>query len=113
MNRLPKVMKGDRIVDAVAVPMLSVAQAVLLGVAVFATREAFQSLYGDSPLQVLTIFKLTGAAFGVAGLEVLRRVCAERLGQSYANALRIVLYRHLAGMQKSALDCRNTCSPMK
>ena len=37
---------------------------------------------------------------------MLRRICAERLGQSYANSLRIVLYRHLAGMPKSVLDQR-------
>ena len=106
MSRLPKVLNGDRIFDAVAVPMLSVAQAVLLSVAAFATREAFQALHGGVPLHIATVIKLVGAALGVAGLDVLRRVCAERLGQSYANALRIALYRHLAGMPKSALDQR-------
>ncbi len=106
MSRLPKFLTGDRILDAVALPLLSIAQAILLGIGVFATREAFGALHTGGPLGMWTLFKLIASGVGTAALEVLRRVCAERLGQSYASSLRIALYRHLAGMRKRDLDAR-------
>ncbi|WP_298912183.1 ABC transporter ATP-binding protein [uncultured Roseobacter sp.] len=106
MNKLPKILASDRILDAVALPLLSVGQAVFLGIGVFATREAFGALHEGVQLQNMTLCKLAGSGILAVGLEFLRRICAERLGQSYASSLRLGLYRHLAGMQKSELDAR-------
>ncbi|MFD1160489.1 ABC transporter transmembrane domain-containing protein [Roseovarius aestuarii] len=106
MSGLPKFLTGDRISDAVALPLLSIGQAIFLGVGVFATREAFTALHVGEALASWTLFKLIVSGVGMSGLEVLRRACAERLGQSYAGSLRIVLYRHLAGMRKRELDAR-------
>ena len=106
MSKLPAFYSGDRIVDAVALPLLSIGQVVFLAIGVFATRDAFSALHGGGSLSNWTLFELIGSGLGAAGLEVLRRICAERLGQSYASSLRLVLYRHLAGMRKHELDAR-------
>ncbi|WP_371225214.1 ABC transporter transmembrane domain-containing protein [Roseovarius sp. 2305UL8-3] len=106
MSKLPTFYTGDRILDAVALPLLSVGQVAFLAIGVFTTRDAFGALHAGELLSALTLFKLIGAGIGAAALEVLRRICAERLGQSYASSLRIVLYRHLAGMHKRELDAR-------
>lgn len=106
MSRLPTFFSSDRIVDAVALPLLSIGQVAFLAIGVFATREAFGALHVGEPLTGATLLKLIGSGLGAAGFEVIRRICAERLGQSYANSLRLVLYRHLAGMRKRELDMR-------
>lgn len=106
MSKLPAILAGGRIFDAVALPLFSIGQAVCAGIGVFATREAFAALHSGEPLYDWALFKLVASGLAAAGIEVLRRVCAERLGQSYANSLRIVLYQHLAGMNKRELDAK-------
>lgn len=106
MTRLPNFLAGERIPDAVALPLLSIGQAVFLGIGVFATREAFGALHAGTSLESWTLWKLIGSGVLAAALEVVRRICAERLGQSYASSMRIALYTHLAGMRKSELDAR-------
>lgn len=106
MSKLPAFYSGDRILDAVALPLLSVGQVIFLAIGVFATRDAFDALHAGGLLSTWTLFELVGSGLGAAGLEVLRRICAERLGQSYASSLRTALYRHLAGMRKQELDAR-------
>lgn len=103
MSRLPKLMTRDRILDAVLLPLIGVAQAFALGVGAFATRDAFSALYsGDGPtMDVLAT--LAGAGVVVAGLELLARQRGEALGQGYTRALRHVLYDHIAGMDRRAV----------
>ena len=106
MSSLPKLLKGDRVFDAVTLPLLSIAQAFLIAVGVFATREAFTALHSGTGIETWTLAKLILAGLAGSGIEFLRRVLAERLGQSYAASLRLRLYEQLAGMNKSELDNR-------
>jgi ATP-binding cassette subfamily B protein/ATP-binding cassette subfamily C protein CydC len=72
-------------------------QAAAAGVAAFATRDVFRGLGNDTsaaPATALLALALSGVA--IAGLRVGERVLAERVGQSYAAALRITLFRHIS-----------------
>ncbi len=104
--RLPKLLERGRIRDAVLIPALGVAQALALGAAAFATRDAFTALHGNGSPSAGTLATLIGAGLVAAGIEVLSRQRSEALGQSYALSLRHVLYDHLAGMDRRELAAR-------
>ncbi|WP_108816759.1 ABC transporter transmembrane domain-containing protein [Loktanella sp. Alg231-35] len=106
MKQLPVLLKDDRVFDAVTLPFLGILQALFLGVGVFATREAFAAIHVGEDLAGWTMIKLIGVGIAVSCLEVLIRTTSERIGQSYANSLRITLYAHLAGMRYSELQRR-------
>ncbi|MEL6511984.1 MAG: ABC transporter ATP-binding protein [Pseudomonadota bacterium] len=106
MNRLPKVIEGDRIADTVFLPLMGVAQAVAIGIGAFATRDAFTALHAGMPPDLSTLTRLFLAGFVAAGLEYLLRMRAEALGQSYAAALRLKLFDHISGMPRRALETR-------
>ncbi len=103
MNRLPRILGEGRIRDVALVAFLGVGQAVAMGVAALSTRAVFAALHGDTPL-VVTAFVLLGlAGCAVAGIDVLIRIRAESLGQSYARSLRTALYRQIAGLSAGDL----------
>ncbi len=106
MSQIPPFLTRDRILDAVALPVLSIAQAGCLAIGIFATRAAFSTLHENTPLPPTVLIKLIGAGVCVALFEWLRRICAVRVGQSYANDFRARLYRHLAGMHYSDIESR-------
>lgn len=106
MNRLPALMDGDRVADVVAIPMFGIGQAVALGVGAFATRDAFAALHVGADPSPQTLATLLVAGLIVAGLELVSRQRAEALGQSYARALRLRLYDHIAGMSRRDLSQR-------
>ncbi|MEO0989779.1 MAG: hypothetical protein AAFX00_02395 [Pseudomonadota bacterium] len=101
MTPLPPLTENGRIVDAAIVVVCGVGQAAALAFATFATRDAFVALHGGGMPSIATL-----AEFGMAGLVAaacvqIARVRAEALGQSYAIALRRVIYAHIAGFSKS------------
>lgn len=53
-----------------------------------------------------------GIALGSAGLRMLERVDAERLGQSYVHQLRLILYKHLSKTPARSLQKRSRGSLM-
>ncbi len=106
MSQLPELMKGDRVKDAVLIPVLGILQAVALGFGAFATRDAFTALHDGTLPSNATLAWLFGAGATVAALAWLMRLRAEAIGQSYATALRRVLYAHIAGMSLSTLEKR-------
>lgn len=106
MSGLPKLLARNRVMDAVLIPMLGVAQALALGVGAFATRDAFTALHGNGGPTATTLGLLVGAGLTAAGIEVLSRQRSEALGQSYALSLRHALYDHLAGMDQREVAAR-------
>lgn len=100
MSPLPNLLVGDRVADAVLVPVLGVGQAVALGVGAFATRDAFAALHGGGAPGFDTLVRLVAAGLAAAGLDLIARQRSEALGQSYALSLRHVLYGHIAGMNR-------------
>ncbi len=106
MSGLPALLDGDRVADAVVIPVLGVGQATALGVGAFATRDAFAALHVGADPSPGTLATLLAAALAAAGLELASRRRAEALGQSYARALRRRLYDHIAGMSRRDLSQR-------
>lgn len=106
MSGLPHLLDGDRVGDAVLIPTLGIGQAVALGVGAFATRDAFEALHGGLGPAPGTLVTLLLAGLAAAGLELASRRRAEALGQSYARALRLRLYDHIAGMPRRRLSER-------
>ncbi|MFQ6548720.1 ABC transporter transmembrane domain-containing protein [Aestuariibius sp. 2305UL40-4] len=101
MTSLPKFASKDRVTDAVLVVLCGVAQATALAVATFATRDAFTALHAGTVPATTTLASLAGAGIVAAIALLLSRQRSEALGQSYAIALRRIIYAHLAGMPKT------------
>lgn len=108
MRALPPLATRDRVQSAVLVVGCGIAQAAALAVAAFATRDAFAALHGQDPLALRTILGLACAGVVAAVCLFLSRRQAEDLGQSYAIALRRVLYQQIASLPKSRHDQRRT-----
>lgn len=97
MSRLPPIGGEGRGRAIAEVALLAVGQAAAAGVAAFATRDIFRTLGSDNadmPTAPLLALALSGLA--IAGLRIGERVLAERVGQSYAAALRVRLFRHIS-----------------
>lgn len=103
---LPPVMADGRGGRLVALALIGVAQAGLLGIAAFATRAAFSALHaGGAPsTHALAVLVIAGA--GAAGCEAAARVLGEAVGQRYASAVRVTLYAALAAWPRDALRSR-------
>lgn len=96
MSRLPRITGDGRTRGLAGIVALAVGQAVAAGVAAFATRDVFAAL-GDSAtaLPVLALVFIAAAGLAIAVLRYAERVVAERVGQDYVAALRLLLFRHL------------------
>jgi ABC-type multidrug transport system fused ATPase/permease subunit len=94
--------------SAVLVVGCGIVHAAALAVAAFATRDAFAALHGQDPLQLRTILELACAGVIAAFCLFLSRRQAEDLGQSYAIALRRVLFQKIASLPKSRHEQRRT-----
>jgi len=108
MRTLPPLATQDRAISAVLLVGCGIVQAAALAVAAFATRDAFAALHGQDPLALRTILELGFAGVIAAFCLFLSRRQAEDLGQSYAIALRRVLYKKIASLPKSRHDQRRT-----
>lgn len=92
--------------DVALVAFLGIGQALAMGVAAMATRAVFAALHGDTPPATAAFVLLGLAGCAVAGVEILSRIRAESLGQSFARSLRTALYRHIAGFSADDLARR-------
>lgn len=106
MSALPRLLAEGRVRDAVLLPLSGIAQAAAIGLAAFATRDAFAALHAGAAPGPATLAVLVGAGTVVGLIEVLARRRGEALGQSYVHALRHAIYDHLAGMDRRALAAR-------
>ncbi|MEM9231284.1 MAG: ABC transporter ATP-binding protein [Pseudomonadota bacterium] len=108
MRALPPFITRDRAQSAVLVVGCGIAQAAALAIAAFATRDAFAALHGLDPLAPRTAIELAFAG-GIAALCLfVSRRQAEGVGQSYAIALRRVLFEQIASLPKSRHEQRRT-----
>lgn len=92
-----------------AVAMFALLQAVAAGAAAVATREAFAALADDNlvlPLFSLVLIAASGIA--IALFRWSERVVAERLGQDFAAAVRLKLFKHIARLPANELAKRRT-----
>ncbi|MEM7496856.1 MAG: ABC transporter ATP-binding protein [Pseudomonadota bacterium] len=99
MSGLPRLTGDGRGWGIAVVAALSVGQALAAGAAAIATRDVFAALAADArtvplPVEALAVLALSGVA--IAGLRVVERVVAEKLGQGYAAVLRQKLFTHLS-----------------
>lgn len=78
-------------------------QALALGLAAIATRDAFVALRDEGADLVSPVALLILAGVGVAALQFLARVEAERLGYDFARSLRTALYQQYARMPMSEI----------
>lgn len=106
VGALPRPFAPPRQWDGVLLPALGVAQAGALGVAAFATRDAFAALHGGAAPGAGTLAALAGAGLAAGAVDLWSRRRAEALGQSYAADLRAALYAHIAGMDRRAVAAR-------
>lgn len=108
MRSLPPLVTRDRAFSAVLIVGCGIVQAIALAVAAFATRDAFATLHAGEPLALNTGLELGLAGVVAAICLFLSRRQAESLGQSYAIALRRVLYKQIAALPKVRHDQRRT-----
>lgn len=101
MKTLPPLATRDRVIDAVLVVACGILQGASLAAAAFATRDAFASLHGGEIVRAGTMLELALAGTVGALCLLVSRHRAEALGQSYAIALRRVLYEQIASLPKS------------
>lgn len=106
MAGVPKIADGGRGAGLWFIAILGIAQAGALGVVAWATRSAFGAISADTMPPDAAFAALLAGGLAVAGLRMWQRVRAERLGQSFAAALRRNLYAHIAGMSRSDLATR-------
>ena len=101
MSSVPAILEEGRALDAVLVGAAGIGISAGAGLAAFATRDVFSQLHEDVPVSSSALCMLAAGGIIVAIMRIVSRTWAERLGQSFAIALRHVLYRHLAGMSCS------------
>lgn len=103
MSRLPRIGAEGRGRRIALVALLALGQAAAAGIAAFATRDVFAAFHDTSvALPLLALAFVAAAGITIALLRVVERVLAESIGQDYAAALRLRLFRHLT--QMSARD---------
>ena len=96
MRHLPPITGDGRARGLAGIVALAVGQAAAAGVAAFATRDVFAALGGSATdLPVLALASIAAAGLMIAVLRYSERVVAERVGQDYVAALRLLLFRHL------------------
>lgn len=109
MSRLPPIAAEGRGGWIARVAVLALGQAGAAALAAWSTRAVFAGL-GDTGAGVpgWALAGIAVAGLVVALLRVRERMLAERLGQAYAAALRVRLYRHLAGSSARGLGRRRS-----
>lgn len=96
MSALPPLAADGRGRTLVQLAGFALAQAGCAGAAAFATRDIFAALASGGAMPTTALLILGASGFAVAGLRVAERVLAERVGQAYAAALRLKLFRHIS-----------------
>ncbi len=104
MSRRPKVTGDKRWIGLLALVCLALGQAGTMVVTAFATRDVIGALRdgGDTiPVQALIAIAVSGLA--IFTLRSAEGALGERTGQSYAAAIRRVLFLHMTKMPLSAM----------
>lgn len=107
MSALPRITGGGRRRGLALLVALALGQAAATGLAAFATRDIFAAFREPSaalPMLALIVLAATGVAIGV--LRFFERLTAEKVGQHFAAALRIKLFKHMARVSARDLAAR-------
>ncbi|MAS06052.1 MAG: hypothetical protein CL534_15415 [Ahrensia sp.] len=105
MSRLPAIFADGRRMQIGLVAAAALSQGVAAAAVAFATRDVFATLRivegagagaATSSLPVADIATILVGGTALAGMRVIERVMAERVGQSYASAVRERLFLHLS-----------------
>ncbi|WP_300060461.1 ABC transporter ATP-binding protein [uncultured Roseobacter sp.] len=107
MSALPRIMSEDRKRSIYLLVASALGQAGATGLAAFATRDIFAAFRDGStalPIVALVTLAVTGGAIGV--LRFCERLTAERVGQHFAAALRMRLFKHMARVSARDLAAR-------
>ncbi|WP_208353150.1 ABC transporter ATP-binding protein [Pseudaestuariivita rosea] len=103
MKRLPRITSDGRFLLLALLAILALGQAAAAAIAAVATREVFLAFRQPTlSMPQLALIALGAAGILIAGFRYVERIMAERVGQDYAAALRLKLFRHLT--QLSARD---------
>lgn len=106
MTAVPYILNKSRRRDVALVALLGVIQTLAMGLAIFATRDAFAALHDGNVPTIGAIALLMFAGCAVAGIQLTSRIRAEAIGQSFAKSLRRRIYSHIAGMGDTELSRR-------
>ncbi|MEL6564148.1 MAG: ABC transporter ATP-binding protein [Pseudomonadota bacterium] len=104
MSRRPRITDDRRWVGMLALVGLALGQGVTMVVTAFATRDVIGALRdgtGAVPVQALVTIAVAGVA--IFALRAAEGALGERTGQSYAAAIRRVLFLHMTKMPLSAM----------
>ena len=107
MKGMPDLLADGRGMSLARITFSVLIQAAAAGLAALATRSLFVALAEDAPSADplwLAILVLSGATLALFRIDA--RVQGERMGQSYAHAVRRALYRHASRMPQNAVDER-------
>ena len=108
---MPAIIENGRGRSIALVALLALAQAASAGLAAFATRDLFSALHSaveQIPVISIALIALSGASLAV--FRIGERISAERLGQDYAAALRVRIFKHMSAMPASELAKRRNGS---
>jgi ABC-type multidrug transport system fused ATPase/permease subunit len=103
VSGLPGIAAGGRGRTIASVALLALGQAGCAGIAAFATRDIFVALGEGGAAPSAALIALVLGGLGLALLRVAERILAERLGQDYAGALRLTLFRHISRLPQRAV----------
>lgn len=107
MTPLPNITADGRGRKIVLLVALALGQATATGVAAFATRDIFAALHAqDAALPGLALLAVALAGCAIAAFRFFERMTAEKVGQAFAAALRIKLFRHMARVSARELATR-------
>ncbi len=106
MSAVPPIIGDGRVRQIGGVALLAIAEAGAAGLIAFAMRDAFASFGGGGALPWGTLAVIAGGGLAIAVLRTLGRVLAELLGQRYAAALRLHLFRYVSRMPASEIARR-------
>ncbi len=111
MSSLPEVSGDGRRRGLILLVALALGQAAATGLAAFATRDlfaAFREPAAALPVRALAGLVSAGVAIGI--LRYLERLTAEKVGQQFAAALRMKLFKHMARVSARDLAARRSGS---
>ncbi len=98
MKTVPPIGADGRARRIGGVVLLALAEAMAAGLIAFATRDAFASFGRGGGLPLGALAAIAGGGIAIAAARTAGRVAAELLGQHYAAALRLALFRHVTRM---------------
>jgi len=104
MSRRPKISGDKRWVGLLALVALALGQAVTMIVTAFATRDVIAALRdGTKTVPMPELIAIAVAGCVIFALRTVEGALGERTGQSYAAAIRRVLFLHMTKMPLSAM----------